>query len=115
MSEYQSAEYQRFQAAMGVKPVKTHYHVGSNTPGYLPEGDVYTVTSKREAISAVAEEARRYRDEEYDLPRSQRRVGRGSARDGGVYFERPGDPYDLGIHFWWAVCDVPDCPEDDAY
>ncbi len=88
-----------------------HYHVGSNVPGYLPEGDVYMVASKREARAAVASDVRRYRDEEADLPRAQRRTGHGSARDGYVKFERPGDAYDLGLIFWWQRCQD-DCSED---
>lgn len=89
----------------------THYHVGSNVPGYLPEGDIYTVSSKKEAAAAVAIDVREYRDSQWDLPRQDRRVGHGSARDGYVHFERPGDSYDLGISFWWKACQD-DCSEE---
>lgn len=92
---------------------KLHYHVGSNTPGYLPEGDVYTVSTKRDAISALADHVKRYRESEYDLPRSQRRTGKGSAASGDVYFDRPGDAYDLGLHFWWTACTEDDCESSD--
>lgn len=63
-----SPEYQRFLAAMRppTRPresiVRAHYHVGYNMPGYLPEMDPYVVASKRAAISAVADEARRLND-----------------------------------------------------
>jgi len=92
---------------------RTHYHVGSNMTTYSPEPDnVYTVTSKRDAQRALAEEARRYRESEYDLPRSERRTGHGSARDGYVHFIRPGDAYDLGLSFWWTACIETECESD---
>jgi hypothetical protein len=91
-----------------------HYHVGSNIPGYVSEGDLDTYSTKRDASRAVAEKARNYRDEEYDLPRSQRRVAHGTSKQGYVKFERPNDPYDLGLLFWWARCQEIDClPEED--
>ncbi len=89
----------------------THYHIGSNIPGYLPDSDVYAVNTKRDATAAVADEVRRYRESEWDLPRSQRRTGHGSARNGYVKFKRTGDPYDLGIVFWWSACQD-DCDLD---
>jgi hypothetical protein len=89
-----------------------HYHVGSNTPGYSPEGDVTTYSSKRYAALALAAEVRRYREDEWELPRSLRRTGHGSAADGYVKFERPNDSYDLGLVFWWSRCDASDCADD---
>ena len=91
----------------------THYHVGSNVPGYLPEGDTYTVSSKKAAAAAVADEVRRYRESEWDLPRNERRTGHGNSNDGYVHFKRPGDVYDLGISFWWQQCQETDCESDD--
>jgi hypothetical protein len=88
-----------------------HYHVGSNTPGYLPEGDVYQVSTKREAMAALADEARSYRAEQWDLPRYDRRTASGSAKDGYIHFSRPGDAYDLGLSFWWNECQD-DCTEE---
>jgi hypothetical protein len=38
---------------------RLHYHVGVNTVGYLPEGDVYTFSTKGAALA----EAKRIRDE----------------------------------------------------
>lgn len=90
-----------------------HYHVGSNTPGYSPECDVMTATTKREATSLLADEIARYRDSEADLPRADRRTGHGSAKSGYVHFSRPGDPYDLGLSFWWSACDQSDCETDE--
>lgn len=89
-----------------------HYHVGANTPGYLSDNETYTISTKRDAIAALADDVRRYRDQEYDLPRRNRRTGHGSAKSGYVHFERPGDVYDLGLSFWWARCSEPDCNPD---
>ena len=114
-----SPEYQRFLAAMA-PPVaretimaKTHYHVGSNTPGYLPEGDVYTIETEAGAIAALTDDVKRFRDDQYDMPRSQRRTSRDKPKDGRVYFTRPGDSYDLGLVFWWAQCTEDDCEQSD--
>jgi hypothetical protein len=81
----------------------THYHVGHNMPGYSSD-DVYTVATKRDAQRAVADDVKRYRESEWDLPRRERRTASGSARDGYVKFERNGDPYDLGYIYWWSKC-----------
>ena len=91
----------------------THYHVGSNTPGYLPEADVYTVSTKRDAMNALAYDVKRYIESEWDLPRGQRRTGKGSVKSGDVYFDRPGDAHDLGLHFWWTQCAETDCELSD--
>jgi hypothetical protein len=82
-----------------------HFHVSSSVPGYLAECDDETVSSKREASRLVAERARQYREQEYDLPRSQRRTGSGSGKDGYILFGRPNDVYDLGLAFWWSRCE----------
>ena len=85
-----------------------HYHYGSNTPGYLSEGDIGTAFSKSAAILATTIEVRRYRESQYeDFDRRDRRTGHGSAKDGYVIFTRPGDPYDLGLVFWWERCAEP--------
>jgi hypothetical protein len=92
---------------------RKHYHVGHNVPGYSPD-DVYTVETKADAQRAVAEDVRRYRESEWDLPRSQRRTTHGSARQGYVKFERPGDAYDLGYAYWWSgPCFDDDCADPD--
>jgi hypothetical protein len=86
-----------------------HYHVGHNMPGYSAD-EVYAVTTKKEAISAVADEARRYRESELDIPRRDRRTGSGSAASGRIYFSRPGDSFDLGYIYWWSgPCWDTDC------
>lgn len=37
-----------------------HYHIVQNTPGYIPENDIYCVSGRRAAIAAVSEEIERY-------------------------------------------------------
>lgn len=90
-----------------------HYHVGANTPGYLPEGDVYTVSTKKEAQKALAQSVREYREQQYDLPLRQRRTARGQALEGYVHMQNANDPFDLGIAFWWNEC-TDDCEQDGA-
>lgn len=89
--------------------MRKHFHASANVPGYLPEGDVETFTSKRAAMQYVAGEARYYREHELDLPRSERRVGSGSAASGAIHLERPNDSYDLGVTIWWVACVEADC------
>lgn len=97
--------------------MKQHYHVNSGMGGgYIL--DSYAVETKRDAIRAVAEEARRYRESEWDLPRKDRRVGHGSGVEGRFVFVRPGDVYDLGYYFeWTGPCSETDCqqPGEDWY
>lgn len=88
-----------------------HYHVGHNIPGYSSD-DTYRVETKADARKAVAEEVRRYRESEWDLPRSQRRTASGTARDGYVKFDRANDPYDQGYAYWWNACQE-DCEEEN--
>ena len=92
---------------------RPHYHVQVNTPGYTPLGEGYVTTSKKWASAVLAAEARRYRDDERDLPRSQRRTGSGSAKDGYIYFSRPNDSYDLGVAMSWNACYEQDCKIDE--
>lgn len=99
-----------------------HYHVGSNMVGYMPESDVYTVTSKAAAARAVAEDARQslyaYQDNlGPDSGPEDRPYKAGNARDGDVYVCRDRQPTTLEIHFWWTPCREPDCrdEEDDSY
>ena len=88
-----------------------HYHVGNNIPGYLPD-NTYRVETKRDAQKALAEEVRRYRDEQWQQPSIYRRTGEGSAYRGDVFFKNRHAWHDLGIHFWWSVCQD-DCPEEN--
>jgi hypothetical protein len=95
---------------------RQHYHVGLDTPGYSPDLDnVYMASSKRTAIAMLAAEVRRYREDEWELPRNERRTGHGSARDGYVHFSRPGDAYDLGLSFWWQPCTDTDCEDESKF
>lgn len=89
-----------------------HYHVGQNIPGYMAD-DVYVVRTKKDAIQAVRETAKRYRESEWDLPRSERRASSGNAEHGAIYFWRIGDTYDLGWRIWWDACPLPDCNTEE--
>ena len=76
---------------------KPHYHVVENTPGYLPESDPYTTTSRRDAERYAAQLAAELREEGYRV--------RGARGD--YYAERDAD--DLG-----RVVEVMPCLDDCA-
>jgi hypothetical protein len=84
--------------------------------GYLPN-DVYTVPTKDEAIRAVAEDARRFEDDEFDTPANARRTKRGSAREGLIVFQRQGrGVMDLGYYFEWdGPCSELECVDDEDF
>jgi hypothetical protein len=93
---------------------RKHYHVGSNVEGYMPESDVYTVSSLRAAISASREDAQRHVDEAYywQISPAERKASgepkpymRGSK---GEYWVNDGRSLDF--HYW--VSDA--CTCDDA-
>lgn len=90
-----------------------HFHVGYNMPGYLPEMDPYVVGSKRAAISAVTEEARRLNEDPcMDDAHSGRHgpyVKRGG--NGDIWLTpRPCAGSGATIHVWYQAC--PGCGED---
>lgn len=99
-------------ASTGGNGIMAHYHIAINVPGYLPEGEPYTVSSLRAARAPPADEARRYREGEWDLPRKDRRTASGSARDGYIHFERPNDSYDLGVAISWTKCWADSCRDE---
>ncbi len=80
-----------------------HYHVGMNTPGYLPESDVYQYSNRRDAMQAAADEVRRLREDGF--------IVYGSARSGD-YWTKGRSEHDLGLHVWISPCQD-DCAEDD--
>lgn len=80
-----------------------HYHVVENTPGYLPDSDPSTHTSRLNAERDAAELARQLREDGYHT--------RGSARSGQIYAER--DARDLGRVIEVIPCAESDCAEVD--
>ena len=81
-----------------------HYHAGYNTEGYLPETDPITTTSKRRASAFLAEEARRFRDDDY--------IVTGNAREGDMWATPRGTRHPLDTHLWWQECHD-DCEIDE--
>lgn len=96
---------------------RKHYHVGSNVEGYMPESEVWTVSSKRAAISSAYEDAKRHYDEAYywELTPEQRKAEdvrkptlRGSQGDYWV-----NDGRSLDFHYWVSgPCDCEDISEE---
>lgn len=86
-----------------------HYHVGSNMVGYMPDSDVFTVRTKRDAIAGMREDVAHYWasfDSEDDRPYKSGRVS-----DGDIYVYRDREPTTLPIHFW--VSDPCECDEGE--
>ncbi len=80
-----------------------HYHVGMNTPGYLPEGDVNRYSNRRSAEQGAKWHVNNLREDGL--------IVYGSARSGD-YWTKARDTYDLGYHVWIMPCQD-DCPDDD--
>jgi len=94
----------------------THYHVGYNVPGYIPEMDVYVVTSKRDAISAVADEARRLNDDTCMNDAHNGRHGPYIKRggNGDIWLEARGCAGSgADYHVWYQPCADADCDTND--
>ena len=93
-----------------------HYHVGYNMPGYMPEMDVYTVSSKRAAISAVADEARLLNSDPCDVEAHNGRHGRYVKRggNGDIWLTRR-EPcgYGADLHVWYQECQDVTCSTDE--
>ena len=85
---------------------RTHYHVGQNTPGYLPESDVETFTNRKDAERAAAE-LKRY----YTMDSEQAYTVEGSARAGRIDITRKDDSWDLGTVIWIDACHRDDCDD----
>ncbi len=81
-----------------------HYHAGYSTEGYLPDMDPITTTSRRRAAAFLAEEARRFRDDDY--------IVTGSAREGDMWATPRGTSHPLDTHLWWTECHD-DCEIDE--
>ena len=81
-----------------------HYHAGCNTEGYLPDGDPFITTSKRQAAMWIAFEARVYRDDGYRVS--------GNSRDGSMWATPRGTFHPLDTHLWWVECND-DCEIDE--
>lgn len=79
----------------------SHYHVGHNMPGYLPESDVDIARTKGEAIELLKGRKRMFLDHDYE---GELRVY-GNARD--LYYDT-----NFGIVIWADECFY-DCPLEE--
>lgn len=70
-----------------------HYHVVENTPGYLPDSEPATFTSRRAAVAYAFELVGQLREDGYKV----------TGRDGDYYAER--DASDLGRAIETMECD----------
>ena len=80
--------------------IKTHWHVGHNMPGYLPESDVHTVRTKTEAVATLIG------DKEFVLNGDYEGVLRfhGNARTDLGYWMEDTSQHHLGINYWADEC-----------
>ena len=95
---------------------RSHYHVGANIPGYLPEGEIYLCRTKEEAIALLKEEKERTLDSDAIFALEEGGRGRrfeGNAReDLSYYYVDRNDPHDLGIYFWAMECLEEECQRE---
>lgn len=86
---------------------KYHYHVGSNIAGYMPDSDVYTLRTKRDAISASLADARRHVEDSYQFEDDKPARMHGSQGDYWI-----DDGRSLDTHYWISLrCD---CEEGES-
>lgn len=89
--------------------MSTHYHVGRNMPGYLPESDVYTTTSKCDAARMVAADARE--TWEQIASSSDRPYRQGRASEGYVIVGNRDSISGREIAHWYESCRELDCED----
>jgi hypothetical protein len=85
---------------------RCHYHVVENVPGYMPETDPDTCTTRREAEQCALERAKRYRE---DWDGNYRITG--NKRDGYTISDLH-RTHDLGVVIEISECTDPQCLED---
>ena len=76
---------------------KRHYHVVENTPGYMPDSDPGTFTSRRAAVSYAVSLGRELREQGYTV----------TGRDGDYYGEQSAS--DLGRVIETNECHEAEC------
>ena len=104
----------------------SHFHVGHNTPGYLPESDVTMIDTASDAkaclisdldyagdcfMSSDDEETRALGDE-YSAAMEDCNLA--NVADGyDVYLPSSTSEHDLGCHYWISACADPSCGDED--
>ena len=83
----------------------SHWHCGTNIPGYMPEGDIDTYRTQTEAITWLHDTKESILDDDWDDRHPNRRTMIGNARhDLGYWYVNNHDPHDLGLHIWADMC-----------
>lgn len=94
--------------------MSTHYHIGQNTPGYMPEGDAYTTRTKTAAREVLKE------DKEHALSSYREMADEsgdkvtivGNAREMWYHITSTAYMYDLGLSLWVNECDEDECEHE---
>lgn len=81
----------------------THYHVGHNMPGYLPESDVYYAPTKTFAVAILKEEKRHVLDSDYE---GELTFEGDAVKDMGYNMYRNGELREV---FWISQCSDESC------
>ena len=99
----------------------THWHVGQNIPGYLPESDVDYCATKAEAIRDLKERKNQWVEAGWqlsDLPdlngQNQYAIEGNAQTDLGYWItDRLGGWHHLGYVIWAIECNDEDCEDED--
>lgn len=92
---------------------RKHYHVGANTPGYLPESDPVIFSNRRDAERAAAGLKNDYLEDNYIFPGEVHYTATGSARSGEIYITNTRNEHDLGTVIWIYECTEDTCNESE--
>ncbi len=104
-----------------------HYHVGHNTPGYLPESDVSYTEDAAQAKAILISDLDYAGDFYFDIGETPDERGiadeysaamedlnLASVENGwDVYLPTSTSEHDLGCHYWITAC-LEDCEDEDA-
>lgn len=92
----------------------SHFHVGMNVPGYMPESDIDIAETKSDAIALLVERKRSILEDHYTLgdDSDSIRVAGDARRDLGYFVTYPDRRYHLGLVIWATECHETDCESE---
>ena len=97
-----------------------HFHVGVNVPGYMPDSDVATFETKRDAIAYLVDLKYDWLDRHAETlagtgERDRIRFTGDARRDQGYQVEYLDRPHHLGYVLWLVDCVETDCEGEDSW
>ena len=95
-----------------------HYHVGQNIRGCQPDSEPYVVETLDDAQEALADDLKRFLDDEWDVPSEHRRSVAMTINDdpdgidGKTIILVSAWPYDQGVALFYSRCQDPSCERE---